>query len=301
MNIGKTMKDIEAAKRAKKKSRENKINWILIAKTAALILLLLAAAWFFGVVCERIQNGYLNILLVGKDIIDLGINVVIASTLFCMALEIAATLIRPFWVMLISLVLTAPAIMAGWEFSQNTAIVTLLFAAIAIFHAYSVKHKLNNQIAFSLHPLFDAQKLLIMGLTGVICASFALGYFADATKNNFAIPPQAKETISKYLIDTTRQTIEKDSKLKKDQVTDAVTKSQQQYDKMLTDIETQIKPQIQNVAIFMGIMLFFILYTAMILLGLLILFVLEIIFPILKITRFTKLQTEMAEIKKLTL
>lgn len=292
---------IQLPRRAGKKA-QNGINWVLIVKTTVLILLLLASAWFFGSICERIQKEYLTTIIAGKDIINFGINIIVASALFCITIGMAVTLIRPIWVTLISLALTAPAMMIGWEFTPKAAIISISFAIIAIMYTSSVKRKLDNQITFSLHPLFDSQKLLMMALTAVMCASFAFGYYEDATKNNFAIPPVARETMNKFLLDSTKQAIEKQTPgIKNEQVNKAMETAQKQYDEMWNNLETQMKPQIQNVSIGIGLILFFTIYTVMIILGLMMLFILEIIFPLLKITRFTKFETEMREVKKLTL
>jgi hypothetical protein len=284
------------------KKVQNGINWVLIAKTTVLILLLLASAWFFGSICERIQKEYLTTIIAGKDIIGFGINLIVATTLLCITIGMAVTLIRPIWITIIGLALAAPAMMIGWEFTPKAAIISLSFAVITIMYTSSVQRKLNNQITFSLHPLFDSQKLLMMALTAVMCACFAFGYYEDATKNNFSIPPSTRETINKFLLDSTKQAVEKQTpEVKKEIVNKAMETAQKQYDEMWNNLETQIKPQIQNVAIFIGVMLFFTIYAVMIILGLLILFILEIIFPLLKITRFTKFETEMRQVKKLTL
>jgi len=188
-----------------------------------------------------------------------------------------------------------------------------VFALLLVWYAFFVMEQIENQINFSVRPLGDKKTLVGVFLAILICVSFGLGYFNEATVGKYAIPPKAREYVTETVFKTLEKTVEDQMKVQTEgqklskkqqaeldkQKQDAITKAKDELKKTLDDAEKQLLPYKNYVAVTLGVLAFFVFQTLFFVLLLLLSPMFLLVFFVMKLTRFTNEEAEKVEVKRL--
>lgn len=228
-------------------------------------------------------------------------KILIAIALVAITAGLAAILIRPFWLLILSFALSAGTIPLYLGTTTTLIAITAVYMLSMILYAFSVKKKLENQIKFSIHPLADAQKILLILLVVIVSAAFALGYMSDALRRNFIVPPEVKTKVNASAVSFIEKKLENEKmpiKEKKAVIENATKKIQEVW----TELDTRLKDNGKNIiAILLGITAFTTLQCIMMFTSWIPSMILACIFPLLKVTHIAQIVMETVEAERLVL
>jgi uncharacterized membrane protein len=158
-------------------------------KSAVFAVLLIAASHLFGNICEQIGQAYGLILYPSTDILDLGIQLLLAIGAVALTAGLVAVLVRPLWVCFIVFGLSALTMLISWELKASSAVLTAVYFIASLIYGQSIAGELENRLRFSVRPIYQSQSILLVALVIVTCGSFYLGYAAEIRREGFSIPP----------------------------------------------------------------------------------------------------------------
>jgi len=184
-------------------------------------------------------------------------------------------------------------------FSTVTAVLGAVFFGLSLLYVVSAAGKQKNQIKWNLHPLFDAEKLLVLPLTLIIASSFSLGYMNDASRRHFILPPEIKQM---FMTSVVQKTI--DQNFPKASVAErkvVFEKAKPQIEELWKSIEDGFKPLGPFMPLVLGALMFFVLESALLIISFVPLILLSILFLLLRLARVTRYQAETVEAKRLVL
>ena len=164
-------------------------------KSAVFAVLLIAASYFFGDVCERIGQGHVLILSPSREILGLAIRFFLAMGAVAITAGLVAALVRPLWACFIVFGLSALAMLLGWELEASGGVLTALYFIASLIYVERIARELNDRLRFSVRPLSQSQRILISTLLIVACGSFYFGYAAEIGREGFSIPPALVEMV----------------------------------------------------------------------------------------------------------
>jgi hypothetical protein len=260
--------------------------------------MLIAAGYFFGSVCNRVNQQYQLILSLSKDLLPLALKVLLALGTVAVAAGIVTVLFRPFWVCIIAFGLSTLAILFGWEWRVGTNILALLYFFASLIYARGVAQELDNRLDFSVRPVSESQSLLFMALSVVICGAFYFGYAAQIEKDGFSIPSSLVE----MALTSKEKQLEQQPDLTPVEREAILAKFRQEFeDKVKKPTEDTIKPYERFVPLTVAVGLLQLLVLITSLLSWIPILVLRLVFPLLTALKVVKVVTETREAKRLTL
>lgn len=281
-------------------SREVPIGKVL--KMALFTVLLIAASWFFGIWCGRFGQAYTLFFQPGREILTLGLWLLLALVAVAVTAGLVAALLRPLWVALLAFALSALAMVLGWEVGIGPALWGLLYFLLCLPYARGVTKELNERLGFSVEPVSRGLSLLFMVLALLACGSLYLGYAAHIEKEGFALPPTFKEMMTKMTIIPMRKTIEARTDLTPQEKERALAEMEEGFEEMwMGSLEEMIKPYERLIPVAMAIGTFMTLQTILSLLSWIPGLILAVIFPILQITGMTKVVRETREVERVVI
>jgi uncharacterized membrane protein len=164
-------------------------------KSTVFAVLLIAASYYFGDVCERIGQGYGLILSPSGETLDLALRLFLTLGAVALTAGLVAALVRPLWVCFIAFALSALAILLGWELKASGGLLTAVYFIASLIYVERIAGELNNRLRFSVRPISQSQSILLTGLIIVACGSFYFSYAAEVRKEGFSIPPALVEMV----------------------------------------------------------------------------------------------------------
>ena len=162
-------------------------------KSAVLAVLLIAASYYFGGVCERIGQGYELILVPSREILGLAIRFFLTMGAVAITAGLVAALVRPLWACFIVFGLSALAMLLGWELEASGGVLTAVYFIVSLIYAERTAGELNERLRFSVRPISQSQSILLTTLVIVACGSFYFSYAAEIDREGFSIPPALVE------------------------------------------------------------------------------------------------------------
>lgn len=164
-------------------------------KSAVFAVLLIAASYFFGDVCERIGRGYELILSPSGETLDLALRLLLAMAAVAITAGLVAALVRPRWVCFLVFALSALAMLLGWELKASGGVLTAAYFVASLIYVERIAGELDDRLHFSVRPISQSQSILLMTLIIVACGSFYFGYAAEIEREGFSIPPALVEMV----------------------------------------------------------------------------------------------------------
>lgn len=285
-----------------KKRPPSKIDAGYVIKTIVCILLFLASVAFFAYVCRQLSDNYMLLLIptTYATVTWLG-NLGVAILFLAIMAGVVAILVRPYWLVIVTFLLSAvlyPLIVGP---SLATWIVAGVFAVLMGVFLLYVANQLKNQINFSAHPLSDMKLLLLSLLVIQVCVAFGLGYVHDSASRNYLLPPEIKTPIAGTILNQLKINIIDPTQATAAQKKTALADATKNTQNMMDDLEKQLQPVKVGIPIALGVLLFFLLQTMILILGFVPIVIARLLFILLRITHFAHVTVETKEVKHLTL
>ena len=164
-------------------------------KSAVFAVLLIAASYFFGGVCERIGQGYELILFPSGEVLGLAIRFFLAMGAVAITAGLVAALVRPLWACFLIFALSALAMLLGWELKASGGVLTAVYFIASLIYVQGIAGELDDRLSFSVRPIWHSQPILLTTLAIVACGSFYFGYAAEIEREGFSLPPALVEMV----------------------------------------------------------------------------------------------------------
>ncbi|MGD2253206.1 MAG: hypothetical protein PVF70_09870 [Anaerolineales bacterium] len=258
--------------------------WIKIAIFA---LLLIAAAYFFGLTCRHFGQAHLLFLQPSMELLYLLLRLLLAMALVAVAAGLVAVLVRPLGATILILFLSGLAMLLGWQFSLVSALLVLAYLLAASIYASGISKDLRERVKFSLQPVRERQGLLLAALALVACGSLYLDYSAVIQREGFRIPESVIEsmgtTIQSQLMDIEGGPIPPE----------AVEDFRDNFLQSMNSVfDTTLAPYQKYIPLLVALSVFMLLQTIASFLGWIPILILSAIFPLLRVARVTSVVTE---------
>jgi hypothetical protein len=164
-------------------------------KSAIFAVLLIAASYFFGDVCERLCQAHELILYPSREILGLTLRFFLAMGAVAITAGLVAALVRPLWACFIVFALSALAMLLSGELKASSGVLTAVYFIVSLIYAERTASELNDRLRFSVRPISQSQSILLTTLLIVACGSFYFGYAAEIEREGFSIPPALVEMV----------------------------------------------------------------------------------------------------------
>ncbi len=264
--------------------------------------LLIAAGYFFGLICGRVGQAYEMIFSPSREALYMAGQLLLAMGALTVASGIVAALFRPFWTCLVAFVLSGATILVAWEVSLGSGIAVLVYVAASLFYAYRVIVELNNRVRFSVGPVAQSQTILLTTLAAVACASLYLGCAAQIEREGFSLPPTARDAVTRMVMMPIERRIEGQAGLTQDEKERILAEVRVEMERQwLEPMEETLRRYESFVPIGIAAMLFMSLVSIVRLLSWVPSLILGVVFLLLSALRVVHVATETREVERLTL
>jgi len=278
------------------------VPWERILKIIFFAVLLIAASWFFGIWCGRFGQVYTLLFQPGREILELGLWLLLAIMVVAVTAGLVAALLKPLWVAVVAFALSALAMILGWQVGIGPALLGLLYFLLSLPYARGVTRELNERLRFSVEPVSRGLSLLFMVLALVACGSLYLGYAAHIEREGFTLPPTFKEMMTRMTVVPIREAIEAQTDLTPQEKERALAEMEEGFEEMwMGPLEEMIKPYERLIPVVMAVGTFMTLQTILGFLSWIPGLILAVIFPLLQITGMTKVVRETREVERLVI
>lgn len=267
-----------------------------VLKIGFLTLPLIAAAWFFGMVCRRMEAGHLLLVFAVRDLLLLLRDLVLALALLAVMSDIAALLFRPLWIATVAFVLSGVALLLSWGVTAPHVLLTLLFLLAALSHAAITQGDVARRIRFSIGSVAASQLGFLVVLLIVAVAALYIGAAKYTREEGFSIPERYSSEFAERLASRAAAPF---PSLIREQVHDSV---RSHAERLLTEeLERLMMPVTPYVPITAALVLFLPLLAVCYALSWVVLPVLWLLFVLLRVIGVTRITTETIEVKRLAL
>jgi hypothetical protein len=272
-----------------------------LVKIAAFILLLMGAHVLLGMACSMVQNRYEDLFPPTSASLDL-VLCVFGSILLCALIGgLVAALVRPVWVIALGFCLSSLAMLVAWGINIYTAIAALVYCLISIGFSITVVNEIKARLNFSIKPIQQGQNLLLFGLALMIGVSFALGFQEAGKQSGELFPSAYKERITDLITSRVEAQLEDQAGIGQNESAMVLQGMQQGVDKVMAQADTLLEPYAAYVPFIVGLLLVWILFPLLGILGFLPLRLLSGIIPLLKGIGVTHEVVEQVEARRLVL
>ncbi|MDP2860236.1 MAG: hypothetical protein Q8N98_00820, partial [bacterium] len=253
----------------------------------------------FGRFCGQVAENYQLFLLFDQTLLNLLIPLLLSIALIAVAASLLALFARPFWVIIVSSIISAVIIFLNRPEAFFGAICAA-YALLTIAFAGGVSSSLNNQFSFSTKPVGQHQKTFFWGLILLIAAGFTIGYQKNQRETGFIIPAEYREKTIAAALNLVSGQLEGQNLLgvQKKLVENELSK---RTEEALLTVEKAIEPYGRYIPYLLGVLLASTLSFVLGLLGIFIPRIVGSVVFLLRITGFLRTTTEMKEVRKLML
>ena len=278
------------------------VPWGRIVKIIFLALLLIAAGYFFGTVCGKFGQAYTLLFQPGREILALGLWLLLAIAVVAVTAGLVAALLRPLWVAVVAFALSALAMVLGWQVGLGPALFGLLYFVASLFYTRGVAGELNDRLRFSVEPVSRGLSRLFLVLVLAACGSLYLGYAGHIEKEGFTIPLAFKEMMTKMTIMPMREAIEAQADLTPQEKERALAEMEEGFEEMwMGPLEEMIEPYERLIPVVVAVSAFMTAQTILSLLSWIPGLILAMIFPLLEITGMTRVVRETREVERVVI
>jgi len=263
---------------------------------------LVAAGYFFGLTCGQVGRAHEMLFSPSRDALYLAGQLMLAIGALAVTSGIVAVLFRPFWACFIAFVLSSAAILVAWEVSLGSGITVLVYLVASLLYTRGVIVELNNRVCFSVRPVAESQKILLMTLAAVACASLYLGYASKIEREGFSLPSSARDAITQIIMTPIERRIEQQTDLTPEEKEEILAEMHAQMEsEWLEPMEETLRRYEPFIPVGVAVTLLTPLISVITLFSWLPILVLQITFLLLTALRVTRVVTETREVERLTL
>lgn len=265
-------------------------------KIGLLILPLIAAAWFFGTVCRRMEAGHLLLVLALRDLVPLLRDLVVALALLAVTCGLVALLFRPPWMAAVAFAVSGVALLGSWGVTASHLLLTLLFVLAALGHSAITQRDLSQRIRFSVGAAAVGGLGFLVVLAVVAAGSLYLGAASYTQREGFAVPESYAQEFAERLSSRVAAAM---PSLIRQQVHDGLQGYTQQF--LTAELARLMKPVTPYVPVTAALALFLPLLAVSLVLFWLVLPVLWLVLLLLRAVGVARTTTETIEVQSLAL
>jgi hypothetical protein len=267
-----------------------------VLKMGLLALPLVAAAWFFGTVCRRMEGGHLLLILAMRDLVPLLRDLVLALALLAVTSGIVALLFRPLSMAAVAFVISGVALLVGCGVTPPHLLLALLFVLAALSHSAITQRDLSQRVRFSIGAVSASELALLVVLAAVAAAAVYLGAASYTQKEGFSIPERYSSEFAERLSSRVAAAF---PSLIREQVHDGLRSYTEQF--LTEELERLMKPVTPYVPITAALALFLPLLAVSYVLSWVVLPVLWLVLVLLRAIGVTRITSETIEVKTMVL
>jgi len=253
-----------------------------IVKIVIFMILLVAASYFFGTLCNRVSGIGDNIFAFTASNLRLFIELVVSIGIMAITAGLVSVLLRPFWTCIVAFALSSLTIFLAWHLSTASIVAVVLYFLVGLLYCRGVSRGLEERIKFSPRAISENQTILFIILIVAITASFYIGYSKQFNQQGFSPPSFVTEIAIR--IENPEPGTEAEFIA--------------EFDKQVKDL---IEPYGRYVPIAMSFFIFVALDFVVFILGWIPILILRLILYILTHLQVIRVRTEMREIQRLTI
>lgn len=272
-----------------------------VAKMVVLVLLLIAAGFFFGKACQEINQQYQLLLSLDTDFLHSLLTLLLAIAVVAITGGLVTALVRPLWIPIVAFALSSLAAFIAWELSPASGLSALIYFAFSALYGRGVAEALNNQLKFSVEPISGSQSVLLAGLAIAASVSLYFGYAAEIEERGFEFPPAVRGMITEISTAPMRAQIEAREDLTSEERDAMAAQMTEGFEQWMLSMEGMIQPYERFVPVMVAFMLFQVLAVANTLFSWVPIAILAILFRILTSVGLATKTTEMMEAVRLSI
>jgi uncharacterized membrane protein len=272
-----------------------------VAKIVVLVLLLIAAGFFFGKACQGINQQYQLLLSLDTDFLHSLLTLLLAIAVVAITGGLVTALVRPLWIPIVAFALSSLAAFIAWELSPASGLSALIYFAFSALYSRGVAEALNNQVKFSVEPISGSQSVLLAGLAIAASVSLYFGYAAEIEERGFEFPPAVRDMITEISTAPMRAQIEAREDLTSEGRDAMAAQMSEGFEQWMLSMDEMIQPYERFVPVMVAFMLFQVLAVANTLFSWVPIAVLAILFRILTSVGLATKTTEMMEAVRLSI
>jgi len=158
-------------------------------KSIPFMILLIAASTYMGFMLQRVYFKGASLFDLSYANIYLALWGLLAMALILMTASLVAVLVRPFWLAIISYLLSGGALFLMWgKPGYMTAFASIAYVVVLMIFDKEVSVDLRERIRFSIQPFHDRKTVLVIFLVIMLCLSFYFGYIEITRNEGFKLP-----------------------------------------------------------------------------------------------------------------
>jgi hypothetical protein len=265
-------------------------------KTGFLALPLVAAAWFLGMVCRRMEAGHLLLAFAVRDLLPLLRDVMLVLAMLAVTSGVVALLFRPLWIAGAAFAVSGLAVLLSWGVTAPHVLLTFLLVLAALGHSAITQRDLSEHIRFSIGSVAASQLGFLAVLAAVVAGAMYMGAAGYVQEEGFSIPERYSSEFAERLASRAAAPF---PSLIQEQVHNAVRSHAEQL--LTEELEQLMKPIAPYVPIAAGLALFLPLLAVCCVLSWVVLPVLWLVFALLRATGVARIATETIEVERLVL
>ena len=267
--------------------------WLKIALLAALLI---AAALAFGIMCRRMAAAYRLLLPPPGPLLRLLLLLWLSMQAMAVAAGVVAVLFRPQQAAYLTFALSGLALLAGWGWAPSHLALTLLYIAAGALFTALTQRDLQQRIRFSVRPVGENWRLVMMVLLVLAVASFYLGFAEHVRSEGFSLPEQQVEGLT---AEVAHEVVAATPLSRLDLLRDEAVR---QVQRVLRDLlERQLRRVERYIPPFAAIVLFVLLFAVVWLSWWMPMLILVVLFPLLTALGLAKWTVEIVEVQRLAI
>jgi uncharacterized membrane protein YjjP (DUF1212 family) len=259
-----------------------------------LAVLLIAAAFLFGIVCRRMGVAHRLLVAPFRELLRLLLWLLLVLVLMAVSAGMVAVLFRPRWPAFVVFGLSGLAMVLGWGTSVRSFGLSSLYVAAGIAYTILTRRDLSQRINFSVRPVGQNWRLMTIVLLLLAVGSFYTGFAEHVRDKGLSVPDQQVDTltveIAEEVVDETP--LSRLDAVRNEGVRQVQRVLKQQVERLLRKVERYIPP-------LAAVILFLVLFAVTWLFGWVPTLILFVVLPLLTMLRFAEMTTETVEVKRL--
>jgi hypothetical protein len=265
-------------------------------KIALLAVLLMASALAFGIMCSRMAVAYRLLLPPPRPLLRLLLLLWLSMLVMAVAAGMVAVLFRPQWVAYLAFFLSGLALLAGWGWAPSRLALTMLYIAAGALFAALTQRDLQQRVRFSVRPVGDNWRVLMIVLLVLSVASFYLGFAEHVRSEGLTLLERQVEGLT---AEVAQEVVSATPLSKLELIRDEGVR---QVQRVLRDmLERQLRRVERYVPPFTAIVLFVLLFAVVSFSSWMPMLILAILFPLLTALGVAKWRLETIEVQRLVI
>ena len=266
-----------------------------VAKTAFFQVLVMASAYWYGLVCHQVLWGV-------DSLLGLVLQVLLALGLLLVAMGVTAVLVRPLGILLLVFALASLTFFLALGPDLASGVMILLFLLVAANYGRQVTDEMENYVRFTLRPVAASQFTVILVLVGITSTTFYQGYAPTLQAEGVIIPPSAiADLLEGTLMGRVAIIPGAAAEIPAEAREQVRQMAEEQAQQLSTQLQEVLRPYTPLIAAGMALGLFFVLFVSANLLNWVPIFVLRLILAFFAVAGVTHMVTETREVQRIVM